>query len=315
VSARRRPVFDVLVIGELNVDLLLYGDVEPVFGQAEKLVDDAVMTVGSSSAIFAHQAARLDLRVAFCGKVGSDAFGAFMTDRLKRAGIDTSAVVVDPALKTGLTVHLVRGTDRAMLTNMGAIPELRPEEVDPALLKNARHVHLGSYFLQEGIQEGLAELFARARAQGTTTSLDPGWDPAEDWDAGLEEALRETDVFMPNEEELLAITREAAVERALETLVGVPTVVVKRGASGALSRSRKETARCVPPTVEIVDTTGAGDSFDAGFLFGMLRGYDLERALGLGCLCGALSVTGAGGVEAQPDLQLLTDFERKGEIT
>jgi sugar/nucleoside kinase (ribokinase family) len=238
-----------------------------------------------------------------------------VTDRMKHAGIDTSAVIADPSLKTGLTVHLVRGTDRAMLTNMGAIPELRPEEVDPALLRNARHVHLGSYFLQEGIQEGLAGLFASARAQGTTTSLDPGWDPAEDWDAGLEEALRETDVFMPNEEELLAITREAAVERALETLVGVPTVVVKRGASGALGRSRKETARCVPPMVEIVDTTGAGDSFDAGFLFGMLRGYDLERALGLGCLCGALSATGAGGVEAQPDLQLLTDFERKGEIT
>ncbi len=93
MSAQRRPDFDLLVIGELNVDLLLYGYVTPVFGQAEKLVDDAVMTVGSSSAIFAHQAARLGLEVAFCGKVGADAFGTFMTDRLERAGIDTSAEV------------------------------------------------------------------------------------------------------------------------------------------------------------------------------------------------------------------------------
>jgi sugar/nucleoside kinase (ribokinase family) len=314
VSAQRRPNFDLLVIGELNVDLLLYGDVTPVFGQAEKLVDDAVMTVGSSSAIFAHQAARLGLEVAFCGKVGADAFGTFMTDRLERAGIDTSTVVIDPLLKTGLTVHLVRGTDRAMLTSMGAIPKLRPEEVDGTLLENARHVHLGSYFLQRGIQDGLADLFARARAAGATTSLDPGWAPGEDWDSGLPESLQETDVFMPNEEELLAIAGEPTVERALGAFTEVPTVVVKRGAAGALARSGKNTVRCVPPTVEIVDTTGAGDSFDAGFLFGVLRGYNLERAVGLGCLCGALSATGAGGVEAQPDLQLLSDFEIKGEI-
>jgi ribokinase len=103
VSAQRRPDFDLLVIGELNVDLLLYGDVTPVFGQAEKLVDDAVMTVGSSSAIFAHQAARLGLEVAFCGKVGADAFGTFMTDRLERAGIDTSAVEIAVYEEDGLT--------------------------------------------------------------------------------------------------------------------------------------------------------------------------------------------------------------------
>ena len=312
MSLPRRPDFDLVVIGELNVDLLLYGDVTPVFGQAEKLVDDAVMTVGSSSAIFAHGATRLGLRVAFSGKVGADAFGEFMVERLGRAGIDASAIVVDPAFKTGLTVHLVRGTDRAMLTNMGAIPELRPEEVDGALLENTRHVHLGSYFLQKGLHEGLAGLLARARAAGATTSLDPGWDPSEKWDSGLREVLRETDVFMPNEAELLAIAGEVSVEEALEAFADVPTVVVKRGAEGALARGGGESASCLPPAVEIVDTTGAGDSFDAGFLFGRLNGYSLRRALQVGCLCGALSATGPGGVEAQPDLGRLTDFEEKG---
>ena len=309
----RRPDFDVVVIGELNVDLLLYGeDIVPAFGQVEKLVDDAVLTVGSSSAIFAHQAARLGLRVAFSGKVGADPFGEFMTSRLERVGVDTSAVVVDGGLSTGLTVHLVQGTDRAMLTNMGTIPELRPEEVDEALLENTRHVHLGSYFLQKGMHDSLAGLFAHASTAGATTSLDPGWDPWEEWDAGLREALEETDVFMPNEGELLAIAGEPSTERALGRFAEVPTVVVKRGADGALGRGGGKTASCVPPPVEPVDTTGAGDSFDAGFLFGMLGGYDLERALNLGCLCGALSATGAGGVDGQPDLRRLSDFEEKG---
>lgn len=309
----REKSFDVVVIGELNVDLLLYGDVTPVFGQVEKLVDDAVMTVGSSSAIFACQAARLGLRVGFVGKVGADPFGEFMTEQLQQVGIDTSSIVEDPALKTGLTVHLVRGTDRAMLTNVGAIPELHPEEVDSNLLETTRHVHLGCYFLQQGIQSGLASLFARARAAGATTSLDPGWDPAENWDSGICQALCETDVFMPNEQEILKIAGRETVEEAMNEFEEIPTVVVKLGASGARGRHHDKTASCAPPLVEPVDTTGAGDSFDAGFLFRLLEGGDLEHALYTGCLCGALSTTGPGGVEAQPNLQRLSEFEQERE--
>jgi sugar/nucleoside kinase (ribokinase family) len=298
--------FDLVVIGELNVDLLLYGeDIVPTFGQVEKLVDDAVLTVGSSSAIFAHQAARLGLRVAFFGKVGRDAFGEFMVDRLRKVGVETSTIIVDSEVKTGITVHLIRGTDRAMLTHLGSISALRPDEVDEALLANTRHVHLGSYFLQEGVQPGLPAIFARAREVKATTSLDPGWDPKERWASGFREALAHTDVFLPNEQELLALTGETTLKAALEDLAEVPTVVVKRGASGAEARRAGSTVRCSPPRMNAVDTTGAGDSFDAGFLFGVLKGYDLEQALEIGCLCGALSTRSTGGVDAQPDLEYL----------
>jgi sugar/nucleoside kinase (ribokinase family) len=298
--------FDLVVIGELNVDLLLYGeDIAPVFGQVEKLVDDAVLTVGSSSAIFAHQAARLGLRVAFAGKVGPDVFGEFMVDRLRKVGVQTSTIIVDPGVKTGVTVHLVRGTDRAMLTHPGSMAAFRPDEVEEALLANTRHVHLGSYFLQDGVQPGLPVIFARAREAKATTSLDPGWDPDERWDSGLREALAHTDVFLPNEQELLALTGKTTLEAALEDLAEVPTVVVKRGASGAEVRRAGSTVRCRPPRMNAVDTTGAGDSFDAGFLFGVLGGYDLEQALEIGCLCGALSTRSTGGVDAQPDLEHL----------
>jgi sugar/nucleoside kinase (ribokinase family) len=314
VKARLHADFELLVIGELNADLLNGEDITPAFGQAEKLVDDAILTVGSPSAIFAHQAARLGLRVAFAGKVGADTFGEFMARRLREAGIDTSGVMVDPSLKTGLTVHLVRGAVRAMLTHPGAMTALGTEEIDERLLRSSHHVHLGSYFLQESIQPGLPRLFARAREAEATTSLDPNWDPAERWDSSIREVLRETDVFLPNEQELLAIAGKAATEAALEEFADIPTIVVKRGSAGAVGYEGGEGVGCVPPPTELVDTTGAGDGFDAGFVFGLLRGYGLERALNVGCVYGALSTRGRGGVEAQPDLEHLASFDNEGGI-
>src|SRR5690606_37798313 len=95
--------FDLLVIGEINPDLNLHGkDVVPAFGQAEKLVEDATLVIGSSSAITACGAARLGLQVAFLGVVGDDPFGHFMLAAMAAKGVDTSACIVDPALSTGL---------------------------------------------------------------------------------------------------------------------------------------------------------------------------------------------------------------------
>ena len=126
-------LFDLLVAGEINPDLILTGDVEPAFGQAEKLVDSADLEVGSSSAIFACGAARLGLKVAFAGVCGDDFFGRFMLAEMTKRGIDISHIVVDPALQTGLSVILNRGGDRAILTHPGCIAALRAE-ADPGRL-------------------------------------------------------------------------------------------------------------------------------------------------------------------------------------
>ena len=165
-----------------------------------------------------HHAVRVNLTEIRCyiGKVGADAFGDFMRNRLQEAGIDTSAVVVDPDVKTGLTAHLVRGANRAMLTYPGSIAALGPEEVHVSVLRSARHVHVGSYFLQKGIQRGLPLIFERVREAGATTSLDPGWDPEESWNSGLREVLPHTNIFLPNEQELLALARKPTLEEALE---------------------------------------------------------------------------------------------------
>lgn len=284
------------------MDLILTGeDVTPEFGQVEKLVEDATLALGSSSAIFACGASRLGLRVAFAGKVGDDDFGRFVLRTLQERGVDTTPIVVDPNVKTGLTVHLARPDDRAMLTYLGSIAAFQAGEVDRALFTRTRHVHLSSFFLQPGIRPHLAGLFETAHAAGATVSLDPGWDPAEGWNGELQLTLDHVDVFLPNEQEAMHIAQASDLRSALDHLAQrVPLVVVKRGAEGAIARRGSNEAGCAAFDVRVVNTTGAGDSFNAGFLYAYLHEYDLATCLRWGCACGALSTTKVGGIAGQP---------------
>ena len=295
--------FDILVAGEINPDLILSGDVVPAFGQAEKLVDSAVLTVGSSSVITACGAARLGLKVAFVGVCGDDLFGHFMLDEMKQRDIECSAVIVDPDRSTGLTVILNRLNDRAMLTHLGAIDALTAGQLPDNLLAGARHLHVASYFLQTALRPGLPDLYRRAHALGLTTSLDTNWDPSGEW-RGIDDLLRGVDVFLPNENEALAISGAASVEGAAASLVQrCGTLAIKCGAQGALAARGEEIVRVPARKVDVVDTVGAGDAFNAGFLYGFLSGWSLEKTLSLATACGSLSARAAGGTVAQPTLE------------
>jgi sugar/nucleoside kinase (ribokinase family) len=297
-------MIDLLVIGEINPDLILRGhDVAPAFGQAEKLVEDAAMVVGSSSVITACGAARLGLRVGFCGLVGDDLFGRFMLEAMRERGIDTAGCVIDASVSTGLSVILARpGGDRAILTYPGSIPLLAAGHIDRGRLRSARHVHVGSYFLLDRLRPDLPALFREARTAGATTSLDTNWDPSGAWDVG--EILAETDVFLPNEAEARAIAGRDTTDAAVDALAaGLPVLAVKLGAAGGLARRGPETARAAPLPVQVVDTVGAGDSFNAGFLAGRLLGRSLADSLQLAVACGSLSTRAAGGTAAQPTLE------------
>src|SRR5512138_3478287 len=226
------PSFDLLVAGEINPDLILSGDVAPVFDQTEKLVDSAALAVGSSSAIFACGAARLGLKVAFIGVCGDDVFGRFMRAEMQMRGVDVSNVIVRADGQTGLSVILNRGVDRAILTHPGLIAALRASDISEALLRNARHLHVASYFLQTNLQPDLPDLFHRARAFGLTTSLDTNYDPSEEWN-GFDELLAATNVFLPNEKEALSLSKQASIDSAVETLGSkVEVLAMKLGAEG-----------------------------------------------------------------------------------
>jgi len=296
-------MFDIAVIGELNADLILTGAVKPAFGQVEQIVDDATLTVGSSGAIFACGAARLGLKVAYCGLVGDDQFGRFMLEKLDERGVDVAGVLVDPAVKTGLSVILSLGDDRAILTHLGSIAALRADQVSNTILGRTRHVHVSSFFLQHALRPGLPMLLAATRGAGATVSLDTNWDPTERWNDGLTETLRHVDVFLPNTQEALAIAGAPSLEQALSRLSRrIATVVVKQGSAGAIARQGETTVEDAGFRVPVVDSTGAGDSFDAGFLYGYLHEWGLAETLTLGCACGALSTRSAGGVDTQATL-------------
>lgn len=295
--------FDLLVVGEINPDLILRGDVTPAFGQVEKLVDDATLTIGSSSVIFACGAARLGLRVAFAGVVGDDVFGQFMVSQMLARGIDTSAIVLEPSLHTGLSVILSRATDRAILTFAGSIAALRYEQIDLAMLDRARHLHLGAFFMLDALRPDVPRLFNEARQRGLTTSLDTNYDPTERWDGGLRQVLPLVDVFLPNEAELCAIGGSPDPDAALAALAQqVPIVAAKLGSQGGVARRGSTIAHAPALPVAVVDTTGAGDTFDAGFIYGFLHGWELAATLRLACACGSLSTRAAGGTAAQPTL-------------
>jgi sugar/nucleoside kinase (ribokinase family) len=294
---------DLLILGDANPDLVLTGDVEPAFGQRERLLDGANLTVGGSGAIVACGAARLGLRVAFCGVVGDDLFGRFMRDELDRRGVDVTMLVVEPDRSTGLTVVLARPDDRAILTHEGTIGDLRAGSIDFEFLAAASHVHVASYFLQGRLAPDLPALFERVRANGATTSLDPNWDPSERWNGGVRGLLSHTDVFLPNASEAVHIAGTATLDEAVITLADTAGLVVaKAGPDGAVAARGDELVRAPAPAVDPVDGTGAGDSFDAGFLASWLAGDPLERALAIANACGGLSTRALGGVDAQPTI-------------
>jgi sugar/nucleoside kinase (ribokinase family) len=301
--------FDILVVGEVNPDIVVSDpDPRPVFGQVERLVQEIRLTIGSSSAIMACGAARLGLRVAIVGVVGDDVFGRFMVDSLRDRGVDVSAVRVDPFTPTGASVILSSGSDRAMLTARGTIGAVTADDVPAALLARARHLHIGSWFLQAGLFPGALELLAAARDAGLTTSIDPNWDPDERWESGVRDVLPSVDLLFPNEAEVTAIAGIDDVEAAAVAIArlgaagrgGGPLVVVKRGGDGAFLVSADGVIeRVTAYPVDPVDTTGAGDAFDAGFLAGWLEGRSNADALRLAAISGAMSTRGAGGTDAQ----------------
>jgi sugar/nucleoside kinase (ribokinase family) len=307
------PDFDLVVIGDCNPDVLVHGaDVTPVFGQQEKLVQRMSLEIGGSASITAVAAARLGLRVALVAAVGPDAAGTFMLEALAREGVDVSAVATRVGQATGMTVALSRGGDRAILTALGAMDSLTAADIPADLLGRCRHVHVSSYFLlADALGPGLAGLFARARAAGATTSLDTNWDPAERWrDECLSAVIAQADLLLPNEAEALALSgASAAPAAALALMAAGPQVAVKLGARGVLVGSGPSDLRQVSlPPVTPVDTTGAGDCFNAGLITGLLKGLPLPRAAALGCAAGALSTGALGGTAGAPDLQKATDL-------
>lgn len=295
--------FEVFAVADMNVDLLVEGNARPVFDQTEKIVDRFNVTVGGSANIFACQFAKLGGAVGLLGTLGLDPFGDLLERELSEAGVDLSHVRRDPAAGTGVSVCLIEQDDRAILTWPGTIHAVRSDDLRPELTQVARHWHIASFFLLRRLLPVWPSWLRRLKAAGVTVSLDTNWAPEGDW-SNAQALFPLIDVFLPNAAEAMAITGEADPEAAGRALARqIPLVVVKCGESGAVAfQEGKEVVRCKPPPdlhLSVVDTVGAGDSFDAGFLRAWLMGKALPDAVQLGNRCGAHSLRAAGGVASQ----------------
>lgn len=307
--------FDITIAGELNLDLILYGLPAQMELERELLASGFRATLGGSSAIVAHNAAMVGARVAFTTLVGSDDFGRMALDRLRAAGIDTSHTITHPTTATGVTILLPHGDRRHILTYSGTIAELTVEHLDFDFLIQARHFHLSSLYLQRGLHDGLPDLLRRLKQAGLTISLDTNDDPDDRWGAPLHEVLRYVDVFLPNEDEICRMTKRSNLEDAVQALsTRPPAIVVKRGRSGASVFERGSRLDVSPLDVVPVDTIGAGDSFDAGFLRAYLLTKDTVTCARVGNITGALSTQASGGTEAFLDQNLRDNFLRKHQF-
>lgn len=291
-------MFDCLVAGEANVDLLVEGATSLEIGK-EKLATGMQLVLGDSSAITAFNLARLGRSVSFVGVVGQDYFGKFVEGKLAAGPVHLQGLRRTDRAQTGMTIWHSKNGQRAGVTYPGTISMLRAKDVSRQQLSGARHLHVGAYFLLSDLQAKAPKVFAEAKQLGLTTSVDCNYDTTERWNSRLPEVLKYTDVFLPNEQEAQELTGESkpvVAARKLAKLARV--VVVKRGSKGAVVVTWGQSFLVAAKVVKVVDTTGAGDSFNAGFLSKFLTGAKLETCAKAGVLAGARCVRKLGGTAA-----------------
>jgi len=306
-------MIEVCVIGELNLDLILYGLPKDMELDREYLASNMSLTLGSSSAILAHNLSVLDTKVGFISKTGTDPLGAIAAERLSAVGVDISRVKQSTGkTSTGLTVVLPHPQHRYILTYPGTMFEMQYSDIDMTYVKSARHLHVSSFFLHRALRPRILDVFRQAKAAGMSTSLDTNDDPENKWDRDLLDVLKHVDIFFPNDREAKKAARTEDLSQAINVLAGLAKiVVVKRGASAAICRSGQDQISLIPPTVKTVDDVGAGDSFAAGFIHQFLTGAKVEDCLAYANVVGAYSTTKEGGTEAFRDRAALTSFVRQ----
>jgi len=305
------PKLDVAVVGEINLDTILYGLPVEFVPERQVLASKLALTLGSSSAIFAHNLSCLGSKVGIVSKIGSDPLGRLALERLVDSGVEVHAVKVAVGKTTGLTVILPHPEYRFILTYPGTMFELGYDDIDLDYICSARHFHVSSFFLHRGLRPHMLELFRRVKAEGLTTSLDTNDDPDDKWGDDVLEVLKHVDFFFPNEREAKKLTHTNDFAQATKILAQLAEVVVlKRGSEPAICQAGKKRWSLTPPSVQVVDPVGAGDSFSAGFIHQYLQGAELKDCLEYANLAGAYSCTREGGTEAFKDRRGTASFFR-----
>ncbi len=284
---------DITSIGDINLDVITSKLRELPEKDSQRVVSDMSLSSGGCAANFAKAISRLGLKTRFIGKIGDDTIGGFVRDSME--GIE---LVLSRGRKTGITFAMVfEDNTRSFITYPGSNSEFRIEDVELDLIEG-RYLHVGSFFLQ-GLRGNTKQLLDHAHERGMTTSFDTGWDPAgwkkEDVEL-VRRVLKDVDIFFPNLKEGEAITGAKGREEVCKELLslGPGIIALKLGSEGSYIASEGERATVPPFRVKSIDTTGAGDVFDASFVYGHSNGWDIEKAGKFANAAAALSTRGYG---------------------
>lgn len=291
---------DIIVVGELNVDIILDGLTFIPEMNRESTANRMETVLGSSSAIFASNISTMGRQVCFIGKLGVDDYADLIIANLHLKNVDTTHIVFDDKVKTGATVILNFAEDRMMITYPGSMAHFSIADVPMETLQQANHLHFSSYFIQPGIRKNVLDLMRMAKDAGLTTSIDLQWDPDESWDFDYASILPYVDVFLPNEAEILALTGEEDLLKAIARLDAHANIIaVKCASKGCLVAHQGQViSRPAYLNPQVVDAIGAGDSFNAGFICKFKQGASLSDCADFANLMGAISTTAVGGTMA-----------------
>lgn len=305
----------VLFVGDINVDIIMGGLESLPVADREITCTSFDVLMGSSAVLAACAFTALGGGSRFLGLAGRDDYGTFMLDGLRKLGVDTSLVRLTEEVRTGVTINLIHGRQRSQVTYPGTIAAFDGGTIGADVFEGVRHVHFAGPYLQTRLRPHITRLLGVARQRGVTTSLDTQWDPSEVW-APIHEWLPLLDILFVNADEAVSITGKSSAEPACTALAAdTACPVVKDGRAGAVV-AYQDAARRIPTYEAVVeDTTGAGDTFDAAFLYARLnRNRDIVEAARYANAAAARSCTFRGGIQARSSHEdVLAFMERKLE--
>jgi len=289
----------VVFLGDFNVDIIMDSLEAMPVADKEVRCGSFELVIGSSACIASCAYAGLGGSSWLCGLAGGDYFGSFLLESLAARRVRTDAVRTDPGLRTGVTVNLVSGTARSQVTYPGSMTKFALADVGPGVFENLGHLHVSGIFQAHAMLPDLTEVMRRARAAGATVSLDCQWDHTERWER-LDPWLAAVDWFFANADEAGSMTGTRSAVDALEALSRrTRCPVVKSGEAGAMAWIDGHPVKVPAPRVTVVDTVGAGDNFDAGFLYATIEDQKpFLDAVRFANATAALSCTRRGGTGA-----------------
>lgn len=303
------PMSKLLFIGDINVDVMMGGMESLPVVDREVTCKSYDVVMGASTVICACTYASLGGNASIIGLAGNDEYGDFMVTGLREFGLDTSLVQRTSDVRTGVTINLIFESTRTQVTYPGTIAEFDGSTLGAPLFDGFAHVHFGGVYLQHNLRPEITRLLRIAREKGLTSSIDPQWDPKETWE-GMDEWLPLLSYLFVNEHEAVSITRASSAGEACATLAQRTWFpVVKTGPEGALLWLDGAVTRVGGFPVQVQDTTGAGDAFDAGFLFATIN-----KRMGPADACrfanatAARSCTFVGGLSARSTYRDVLDF-------